>query len=56
MLVGESSERTLADELAEVIIAADLLAMACGIDLEAATREKFNKTSATLRLQTRIGQ
>jgi NTP pyrophosphatase (non-canonical NTP hydrolase) len=46
----------LADELADVVIAADLLAMACGIDLEEATREKFNRDTDRLGLQTKIGK
>jgi hypothetical protein len=45
----------LAAELADVVIAADLLAMAAEIDLEEATREKFNHDSDRLGLQTKIG-
>jgi NTP pyrophosphatase (non-canonical NTP hydrolase) len=45
----------LADELADVVIAADLLAMVAGIDLEAATREKFNRDSDRWGLKTKIG-
>ncbi len=36
----------LAQELADVIITADLVAQSVGIDLEKAVREKFNSTSA----------
>lgn len=35
----------LADELADVIICADLIAMHCGIDLGTAVKRKFNQTS-----------
>lgn len=35
----------LADELADVVICADLVASKAGIDLHAAVRRKFNKTS-----------
>jgi NTP pyrophosphatase (non-canonical NTP hydrolase) len=56
-IVGSrSSVAQLADELADVVIATDLLAMACGIDLEAATRAKFNATSDALGLATKISQ
>lgn len=44
----------LAEELADVIICADLTAMAVGIDLEKAVRDKFNATSAKIGLQTRL--
>jgi NTP pyrophosphatase (non-canonical NTP hydrolase) len=45
----------LADELADVVIAADLLAMAAGIDLESAVRDKFNRDTDKLGLQTKVG-
>lgn len=35
----------LADELADVVICADLIAISAGLDLEAAVRAKFNATS-----------
>ena len=44
----------LADELADVVIYVDLLAMSQGIDLEAAIRNKFNATSAKYKLGTRM--
>lgn len=44
----------LADELADVVICADLIAMGEGIDLDAAVRRKFNKTSEANGLQTRM--
>jgi NTP pyrophosphatase (non-canonical NTP hydrolase) len=45
----------LADELADVVIAADLPAMVCGIDLESAVRDKFDRDSTRWSLQTKIG-
>lgn len=44
----------LAEELADVIICADLIAMHEGIDLEAEVRNKFNATSEKYGLQTRM--
>lgn len=44
----------LADELADVIICVDLIAMTAGIDLAAAVREKFNATSEKVGLLTRL--
>jgi len=44
----------LAEELADVIICADLIAMKIGIDLGAAVVAKFNKTSEANRLSTRL--
>lgn len=44
----------LADELADVLICADLIAMHYGIDLEAAVARKFNATSEKVGLQTRL--
>lgn len=44
----------LAEELADVIITADLISLACGIDLGKAVREKFNATSEKYRLGTEI--
>lgn len=45
-LVGSrASVDLLAEELADVIICMDLIAMEFNIDLEAAIRRKFNKTS-----------
>lgn len=40
----------LADELADVAVCLDLIAMKAGIDLDAATREKFNRTSRKVGL------
>lgn len=44
----------LAEELADVIICADLIAMAEGIDLDAAVAAKFNATSEKVGLKTRL--
>lgn len=44
----------LAEELADVIICADLIAMAAGIDLEDAVARKFNATSEKVGLKTRF--
>jgi NTP pyrophosphatase (non-canonical NTP hydrolase) len=43
-----------ADELADVIICADLAAMELGINLAEAVARKFNKTSEKYGLQTRL--
>lgn len=54
-LVGSrASIEDLADELADVIICADLIAMDENIDLEAAIVRKFNSTSAKRGLKTGI--
>lgn len=44
----------LAEELADVIICADLIGMAAGVDLAKAVIEKFNATSSKLGLPTRL--
>lgn len=44
----------LAEELADVVICADLIAMAEGIDLDAAVARKFNLTSEKVGLSTRM--
>lgn len=44
----------LAEELADVIICVDLIAMHEGIDLNKAVRDKFNATSIKYGLSTRI--
>ncbi len=54
-LVGtRASMEELADELADVIICTDLIAMDLGIDLGEAVRRKFNKTSEKYNLKTRV--
>jgi len=44
----------LADELADVLICVDLVAMTAGIDLEAALVRKFNASSEKLGVKTRM--
>ena len=44
----------LAEELADVVICADLIAMAAGVDLGEAVTRKFNKTSEKVGLRTRL--
>jgi len=46
----------LAEELADVVICADLVAMGEGVDLEAAVVNKFNATSEKVGLDTRLSQ
>lgn len=49
-----ASIKDLANELADIIIYADLIARKENIDLGAAIREKFNATSDKLKLKTRL--
>lgn len=50
-LVGSrASPEMLAEELADVIICVDLIAMEMGISMEEAIRKKFNKTSSERNL------
>ena len=44
----------LADELADVLICVDLVALTAGIDLEAALVRKFNASSENLGVKTRM--
>lgn len=44
----------LAEELADVVICTDLIALAEGIDLDAAVTAKFNATSEKVGLETRL--
>jgi len=44
----------LADEIADVIIYAEILAATCNIDLGEAVKSKFNKTSEELGFKTRL--
>lgn len=54
-LVGSRATKEQAlQELADVIICADLIAMSLGIDLGLAVTEKFNLTSAKYGLLTRV--
>jgi len=51
---SRATVQQLADELADVVICADLVAMAEGIDLGAAVVAKFNATSEKVGLATRL--
>ena len=46
----------LAEELADVVICADLVAQAAGVDLGEAVARKFNATSEKMGLATRLGE
>jgi NTP pyrophosphatase (non-canonical NTP hydrolase) len=46
----------LADELADVLICVDLVALKAGINMETAVREKFNATSAKYGLNVFLGE
>lgn len=50
---SRASVLDLANELADVVICADLIAMHEGIDLDQAIRDKFNATSEKYGLVTR---
>lgn len=51
---GKEDKTGLTEELADVIICVDLLAMSMGIDLGEAVRDKFNKTSDKYGLTTKL--
>lgn len=51
---SRATKEQLAEELADIIICTDLIAMHEDIDLGNAVREKFNQTSEKVGLQTRI--
>jgi NTP pyrophosphatase (non-canonical NTP hydrolase) len=51
---SRSNKEALAEELADVLICTDLIAMQEGIDLKKAVLHKFNKTSEKYDLKTRI--
>lgn len=51
---SRTTKEALAEELADVIISADLIAMHEGIDLDEAVRKKFNATSEKYGLKTRL--
>lgn len=53
---SRASVEQLADELADVVICADLAALHMGIDLDAAISRKFNATSVTQGLATRLSR
>jgi NTP pyrophosphatase (non-canonical NTP hydrolase) len=51
---SRATKEQLAEELADVVICADLIAMDEGIDLDAAVVAKFNSTSIKYALKTRM--
>jgi hypothetical protein len=51
---SRATQEDLEDELADGQICLDLLAMAAGVDLGAATIRKFNERSRDLGLQTML--
>ncbi|HMB41029.1 MAG TPA: MazG-like family protein [Balneolaceae bacterium] len=51
---SRATKDQLAEELADIIICADLIAMHEGIDLEKSVRDKFNATSKKVGLKTRL--
>ncbi|MCH2177834.1 MAG: MazG-like family protein [Mariniblastus sp.] len=54
-LVGGKTDLTgLQEELADVLICVDLIAMDLGIDLASAVQDKFNATSEKYDLSTRL--
>jgi len=52
---SRSNVGALAEELADVIICVDLIAMGYGLDLGKAVIDKFNKTSKANELSTMLG-
>ena len=54
ILGSRATVAELANELADVMICADLIAAHYGIDLEAAVQRKFNATSEKVGLSTRL--
>ena len=51
---GKSDLDGVTEELADVLICVDLIAMDLGIDLAAAVRSKFDRTSEKYGLETRF--
>ena len=51
---SRATVQDLGDELADVIICTDLVALAEGIDLQAAVARKFNATSDKIGLKTKL--
>lgn len=51
---SRDTKEHLAEELADVVICADLIAADMDIDLDAAVSRKFNATSAKVGLKTRL--
>ena len=54
MVGGKSELQGITEELADVIVCVDLIAMDLGIDMAQAVRAKFNKTSEKYGLATRL--
>lgn len=54
ILGGKTDTTDLAEELADVVICVDLLAMQYGIDLSEAVIKKFNKTSDKHGFSTKL--
>ena len=52
---SRATQRQLAEELADVVICADLVAIAAGIDLDSAVAAKFNATSAKAGIPVFLG-
>jgi NTP pyrophosphatase (non-canonical NTP hydrolase) len=51
---SRATVQQLSEELADIVICADLLAQEYGIDLDDAVRTKFNSTSEKVGLRTRL--
>ena len=51
---SRATREQLAEELADVVICADLIAMSEGINLDKAVVQKFNSTSEKVGLNTRL--
>lgn len=51
---SRATREELAEELSDIIICVDLIAMHEGIDLEESVRNKFNATSKKVGLKTRL--
>ena len=51
---SRATKEQLAEELADVVICADLVALTAGVDLYAAVPRKFNATSAKVGLTTKM--
>lgn len=51
---SRATKEQLAEELADVVICVDLLAMHESINLDGAVQDKFNKTSVKYGLKTRL--
>ena len=54
MVGGDPDLEPIKDELGDVVICADLVAMQLGIDLAKAVQRKFNKTSAKHGFETTL--